>query len=236
MAGRQNNCESYFDLLKKNSLFEDAAHQSMLWLSEKCEMKYFLKGKDDIGHEKNFYKFCFIIRGKVKVFNLNSTDKQFTLFILSIHDVFDIFTLINNQPHHVCYEILEDLQVLVIPTDILRFWLKENPLTLHCFFKYTIQQFQLLESHILDVGTNQITARLANLLLQYYNVPNQKIESIDDLTHDELAQLIGTSRAVFNRHIQHFKKLGIIKVRRKHIEILNLPRLKELCELRDPLI
>lgn len=236
MGTKQNNEESYFDLLKKNSLFEDATHQSMLSLAEKCEMKYFIKGKDAIGHEKNFYKFCFIIRGKVKVFNLNSTDKQFTLFILSINDVFDIFTLINNQPHHVCYEILEDLQVLVIPTETLRFWLKENPLTLNCFFKYTIQKFQVLESHILDLGTNQVTARLANLLFQYYNVPSQKIESIDDLTHDELAQLIGTSRAVFNRHIQEFKKMGIIQVSRKHIEILNLPRLRELCEMRDPLI
>lgn len=94
MGTNQHNCESYIDLLKKNSLFEDTTHQSMKALAERCEMKFFTKGDADLSHERNFYKFCFIIKGKVKVFNLNNTDKQFTLFILSIHDVFDIFTLI----------------------------------------------------------------------------------------------------------------------------------------------
>lgn len=236
MATVQNNFDSYIDLLINNPLFEGATQQSMISLVENCKLKRLIKGTPCIGKDKTHYNFYFITNGKVKVFNLNNSDKQFTLFILSKNDVFDVFTLINNQQHNVCYDVLQDLDVLVISIDALRDWLKKNPLTLNCFFKYTIKKFELLESHILDLGTNNLTARLANLLLQHYNVKNHQIEGINDLTHDELAQLIGTSRAVFNHHIQEFKKAGIIHVSRKHIEILNILLLTELSQTEDPFI
>ncbi len=234
MATNQHNAEVYIELLRMHSLFEGTTMESLTSLVAHCKMKYLIKGTPCIGKEKIYYNFYFITKGKVKVFNLNNSDKHFTLFILSKNDVFDVFTLVNNRQHNVCYEILESLEVLVISMEALRDWLKQNPLTLNCFFKYTVQKFELLESHILDLGTNNLTARLANLLLQHYNLNSHKIERINDLTHDELAQLIGTSRAVFNRHIQEFKKAGIIKVSRKHIEIVNLTLLTELCQSGDP--
>lgn len=236
MATVRNDYDSYMNLLRNNPLFENTAHQSMISLAENCKMKHFIKGVPSIDKEKTHYNFYFITNGKVKVFNLNSSDKQFTLSILSKNDVFDVFTLINNQQHNVCYDVLQDVEVLVVSMDILRDWLKKNPLTLNCFFKYTIQKFESLEYHILDLGTNNITARLANLLLKYYNFKTNRIENINNLTQDELAQLIGTSRAVFNRHLQEFKKSGIIHVSRKYIEILNLPLLIKRGQLEDPFI
>lgn len=208
----------------------------MVSLAVNCKMKHLNKGAPYIDREKTHYNFYFITNGKIKVFNLNNSDKQFTLFILSENDVFDVFTLVNNQSHNVCYDVLQDLEVLVISMDTLRDWLKNNPLTLNCFFKYTIQKFQLLESHILDLGTNNLTARLANLLLKNYNTGKQRIEGINDLTHDELAQLIGTSRAVFNHRIQQFKKAGIIRVSRKNIEIIDISRLITLSKTEDPFV
>lgn len=232
----QHSRDSYFEFLRNNLLFEVATNESICNLVEHCEMKTLIKGLNSVDKERNLYKFYFITKGKLKVYNLNNTDKHFTLFILSKNDVFDVFTLINNHQHNVCYEILEDLELLVFSMDIIRDWLKNNPATLNSFFKYTIKQFESLESHILDLGTNSLTARLANLLLQYYNVTTHQIEGINDLTHDELAQLIGASRAAFNRHIQEFKKDGIIQVSRKHIEIINLPMLVKRSQKEDEFI
>lgn len=227
MVTEQNDRNYYFNLLRKHVLFETASNESISSLVANCNLKCLIKGENSIDKECTQYKFHFITKGKIKVFNLNSFDKHFTLFILSTNDVFDVFTLINNHQHNVCYEILENLELLVVPINYLRNWLKNNPSTLTSFFKYTIQKFELLESHILDLGTNNLTTRLANLLLQYYNFQTRQIEYINDLTHDELAQLIGTTRAVLNHHIQELKKAGIIKVSRKHIEILNLQSLAD---------
>ena len=103
------------------------------------------------------------------------------------------------------------------------------------FFKYTINKFELLETHILDLGTNGLTIRLANLLLRNYNINSKQIENINNLSHDELAQFIGTTRAVFNKHIQILKDDGIIRIRRKNIEVLNLELLIEKSHNRNSL-
>jgi CRP/FNR family transcriptional regulator len=216
-----NDCDFTFYLFRNNPLFEQTSNLSINDLVKNCKIENLNKGDCIIDKEKTLYKFYIIASGKLKVFNLNHSDKPFTLFILSKNDVFDIFTLINNQQHNVCYEILEDVELMVVSIDFLRSWLNENPLTLNSLFKYTIKNFELLENHILDLGTNSLTARLANLLLQYYNVNTKKLEGINDLTHDELAQLVGTSRAVFNHNLQKFKKEGIITVGRKRIEVIN---------------
>lgn len=226
----------YSNLLKQHPLLGSASAESIQSLSTHCYFKSLLKGKHTIDTHNHFYQFYFITEGKLKVYNLNSLNKHFTLFILSKNDVFDVFTLINNAKHHVCYEILENLELVVCPIDYLRNWLKNNPEILSAFFRYTIKKFELLESHILDLGTNSVPSRLANLLLVNLNYETRQIQEINNLTHDELAQLIGTSRAVCNRHLQEFKKSGIIEVSRKHIHVLNIALLTERSRLEDPFI
>lgn len=236
MCSEQRDSNSYFQLLRENSLFNSASDQSIHSLAAFCKLKCLIKGEHCIDAQHHLFQFYIIIKGKIKVFNLNNLDKPFTLFILSKNDVYDVFTLINNAQHHVCYEILQNLELLVFPIELFRDWLKKNPTILNAFFGYTIQKFALLESHILDLGTNNVASRLANLLLLNFNSNTHQIDGINDLSHDELAQLIGTSRAVFNRHIQDFKKAGIIKVTRKHIQILDIALLKGRSHLEDPFI
>lgn len=236
METLSHDYDFYSKLLKEHPLFRFASTQSIQSLATHCNFKSLLKGKHIIDTHNHFYQFNIITKGKLKVYNLNSLDKHFTLFILSQNDVFDVFTLINSAHHHVCYEILENLELLVCPIDYFRGWLKNNPEILNAFFRYTIKKLELLESHILDLGTNSVPSRLANLLLLNYNYKTCQIEEINDLTHDELAQLIGTSRAVLNRHLQEFKKAGIIKVTRKHIQILDIAHLTGRSHLEDPFI
>ena len=236
MDADHNNSDDFVKLLRHSSIFETTTNQSLHNLVASCTLKHLIKGVNTIDKENNVFKFHFIVKGKIKVFNLNQSDRHFTLFILSENDIFDVFSLMNTTPHNVCYEILEDLQLLVISTDAMREWLKHNPDTLKTFFQYTLAKFKILESQLLDVGTNSIAARVANLLLQHYNRDTCRIENINNLPHEELAQLIGTSRAVINRHIQRLKQEGIIYVSRKHIEILNIKLLQEQSRNSDPFI
>ena len=48
-----------------------------------------------------------------------------------------------------------------------------------------------------------------------------EIELINELTHLELAAMIGTTRAVLNRHLQEFKEQGVIETGKRQIRVLN---------------
>jgi CRP/FNR family transcriptional regulator len=56
------------------------------------------------------------------------------------------------------------------------------------------------------------------------------LELINDLPNDEIASMIGTTRAVVNRHIQELKKAGAITTKRSHIDIKDLQALIAIAE------
>lgn len=68
----------------------------------------------------------------------------------------------------------------------------------------------------------EIPARLARLILKNINQESKKLEFINDLSNEEIANLIGSTRAVVNRHFQEFKNEGILKLGRKKMEVINL--------------
>lgn len=51
---------------------------------------------------------------------------------------------------------------------------------------------------------------------------SKQLEVIHDLSNEEIANLIGSTKAVVNRHFQEFKHEGILKLGRKKMEVINL--------------
>jgi CRP/FNR family transcriptional regulator len=56
------------------------------------------------------------------------------------------------------------------------------------------------------------------------------LETINNLPNNEIANLIGTTRAVVNRNIQELKKAGAISVKRKQIIVENVEILKAISQ------
>lgn len=182
MATIGSDCEFCFRQLRKNPLFEHIPEQHLLILAGNCSLISRNKGEDCINNENMLYHFYVIVNGKIKVYKLSTANKKLTLSILSEHDVFDVFPLINMHQHHVSYEILENMRLLAISMNLMRDWLLKSPVAMQALFKYTIAKFQLMETQMLDLGTNYLPARLANLLLHYYNLKTHQLEGIDKMT------------------------------------------------------
>lgn len=216
----------YFETLCKNNLFKDVSPKSINSLLDISTPKIWPKQTTIADTEKTLFTFYIVISGKIKAYNFDQqNNRQLTLFILSRNDVFDLCTLMNGCLHDIYYETLDQTEVLAIPLFKMKKWMSENTIVINSFFGYIINKMQRLEEYVIDVSLEDTPTRLAKLLIKNMNTTSNKIELINDLSHRELAQLIGTTRAVINRHIQEFKKDGILKVERKYIEILDIKAL-----------
>ena len=85
-----------------------------------------------------------------------------------------------------------------------------------------------LEETATEMCLTNTISRLASLLIKNTNIHSDKLEVINNLPNEELASLLGTTRAVLNRNIQELKDLGAISVGRKHIEVINKKVLKSI--------
>jgi len=186
--------------------------------------------------EKRFY---IIIAGRIEIIKVNpDTGKAIALAILGEGDAFDVITLLDDKEHDPIAVALDDIQLLSAPIEMVRNWLDENRDFNHNFMPYLAQRMRLRESLISDLALYDTPTRLARLLLRYidsnhHNRHNEHhaITLFHDLTHETLAQMIGSARQVVNKHLQALKQEGILKTDEHNWSIEKLEALKEKAHI-----
>ena len=86
-----------------------------------------------------------------------------------------------------------------------------------------------MENLASDLSLYDTTTRLVKLIARNIEQEDgkQTLKLINNLSHEELANLIGTVRKVLNRSIQALKKEGLIDIKRKEICIKDSQTLLE---------
>ncbi len=178
------------------------------------------------GNELSFY-FYIVLKGKIKSYQINFNNaKEQTLFIYRQGDMFDTITLLDCKPHEVLYEVLESVELLELPIEKVREWLRTNEQFNRHFFPYIASQMRHTEELASDLSLFSTSERLSKLLLQNIN-PNDKhyFQLLQNLSKTEIAKLLGTVRHVVERHLKELEKDKTIKTSRKNIFIKDVNRL-----------
>ena len=173
----------------------------------------------------------FIVSGRLKVYQINPrSGREHTIMILGKGDVFDIMCMMDSDAHDMYYEAIDEMEILYLPTSDMQRWLAENPGMNRSIFAYMGKRVRQLEEVAADICLNSTLVRLSNLLLKNTNAKSHELEVIDNLPNNEIASLIGTTRAVVNRHIQELKNYGAISVSRKYIHVEDIAVLQSIAK------
>jgi len=83
-----------------------------------------------------------------------------------------------------------------------------------------------------DLSLYDVYQRIIRLFAKYVdqNSLNPKLGIIENLSHEEIASMVGSVRKVVNRTLQKLKKDGIIELSRKQIKLLDLQKLLDKLE------
>lgn len=173
--------------------------------------------------------FYFILSGKIKISQINpETSKEQTLYLLTRGDMFDVISLLDGREHDFIATALEESEVVEVPITHIRELIEDNPAFNRYFFPYLAKQMRNMEELAVDLSLYDVYNRLLRLIAR--NVDTAKGSSltlIHNLSHEELASLVGSVRKVVNRNIQKLKEDGIVEVSRKQLKLKNLQQLLE---------
>ncbi len=180
-----------------------------------------------LNHERFLFHFYIIISGRIKMYQVDeNSDKEYTLFLLAKGDVFDLYCLFDERSHQVYYECLDEIKVLAAPMKSIRSWLENHPECYRSFLVYSAKLMRQLETNVIQLIFSDTPTRLVKLLVSNFN-GSQNREFTNDLSNKELANLIGSTRAVVNRHLQKLKKSGSITMSRNRVKIRDLEQLQK---------
>ena len=193
--------------LRTNPLFENLDDDTLVSLMGCLSLKRWHKNSEFFYGDQTFYKFFIILSGRLKMYQI---------------DVFDVVSLLDGLKHSMNFETIDGFGVLYAPIDVMRDWIENHPKINKTLLPYLGRCMRMLEINLTDNVLSDIPTRLAKLILSNVNESSHQLQLINDLSNDEIANIIGSTRAVVNRQIQIFKKAGMLDIHRKSISIKDL--------------
>ncbi|NJW53213.1 Crp/Fnr family transcriptional regulator [Salinimicrobium oceani] len=232
---REKKRKKYLEALKTNKLLKDLKEEDLVNFLNKLEEEIWPKTSCNVNKSRTSHYFHFIISGRLKVYQVErETGREFTFFILRKGDAFDVLCLLDGCEHDVYYETIDRVVLLSIPIVAMRDWIAKHPEINKNLLPYLSHQMRILEEYASNVTLIDISTRLARLILKNINRESHQLELINDLSNEEIANLIGSTRAVVNRHLQQFKHDGILSIGREKVAIKDLDLLLEKARSQFP--
>jgi len=155
--------------------------------------------------------------GKTKLSTTSSEGKTLITNISQAGDVLGLNAVISNHPYEVTAEMIEPGQANFIPRDALMQFLKKHGEVALRVAEQLSRNYYTAYEEIRTLGlTTSPAEKLAKLLLSWYPEKlqtNQQAQVKLTLTHEEIAEMIGTTRETVSRLFSDFKKKQLVQVK-----------------------
>jgi len=212
--------------------FSDIGEKFRAEMEEYGKIVSFDRESDPFDYDETLENFFFILSGKIKIFQMNlKNGKEQTIYLMSRGDMYDTVVLLDGREHDLMCEVLEAGEAISVPVSRVREWMYRYPMFGEMVLKYVASQVRRVESIASDLTLLDTRERLIKLLVE--NLERSRITGmniLDNLSHAEIAKLIGTVRHVVDRHIKQLKEEGILDSGRKRLSLKNMQKLKKKLE------
>ncbi len=212
----------YFNFIKKSPYFSTLSDEVINEMLNNFYIEKWQKEDAPFNSQKTKNKFYIVISGRVKVFQINDNNgKEYIIEILNTGSLFDIICLLDGKDHPVLTEALDDVEAIVVPIYLIRNWIAKHPEFNKTLLPYLGRQMRFFEESATDLALLNTWSRTVKLFINHINanLHSSQLKLINNLTHTELANMIGSARNVLNRHLQKLKEENIIQIDRNHIEV-----------------
>ncbi|MEQ8191981.1 MAG: Crp/Fnr family transcriptional regulator [Candidatus Eremiobacterota bacterium] len=211
------------ELLKTIPLFSNLKEKYLLSLAQKtCEKNY---NEDTLilqkGEKSGFLGI--ILSGELKVILLSPQGREVNLAILKPYEYIGEMSLLDDEPHSATVITLKKSRLLILPRDAFQEILKENPEITLFLLKQYVKLVRKLSERIADLKFMDIYQRTAKKLAE---MSREGKEETLEITHQELANIVGSNRENVTRSLNEMEKKHILYMQKGKIVIKDLKAVK----------
>lgn len=219
-------------LLRKTHLLNHGSNEEVENLVKSPELNTFrarqviyLPGDRSVGVH-------FLIQGRVKVSKVTRDGKELTLAYRTEGDFFGDGCLVTRGPREEMAEAMEPSSSIEVPWESLLALVDSNPQVASFLARVTLIRQRDLESKFEQLIFKDVGAKLAELLLELGTrhgvVAQGGLELALKITHQELANLIGSTRETVSLTLSQFKRKGYITTEGRRVILANQDGLRSL--------
>lgn len=170
-----------------------------------------------------------ILSGQLRAYIISDEGREITLYRLFERDVciFSASCIMRNIQFEVIIEAEKDSKVIVLPPHIYKKLMEESAAVANFSNQIMGSRFTEVMWLIEQIMWKSFDKRLASFLIE-----ESVLDNTDSLkiTHEKIANHLGTAREVVTRMLRYFQSEGLVKLSRGTIELTDKKRLEEISE------
>ncbi|MEI7867341.1 MAG: Crp/Fnr family transcriptional regulator [Candidatus Methylumidiphilus sp.] len=205
--------------LKTISTFSDVPEPALSALAECATKKSFGKNCLIINEGDTAGPLFIILTGKVRVFLDSESGKSVTLSIQRSGSYFGELSLLDDQPRSASIVTLEPTLCAIIPQSAFVAWLRDEEASLGVMRGLT-RRIRSLTDNVRGLALCDVYTRLSKTLHELAVVQNDELVIIEKISHQELANQIGSSREMVSKIMKDLTTGGYLSINGKIIHIL----------------
>ena len=167
--------------------------------------------------------------GQLRVYTLSSEGREITLYRLFDHDIclFSASCVMPNIQFEVIIEAEKDCEMWVLPSCLFKDLMEESAVVANYANQLISSRFSEVMWLMEQIMWKSFDKRLASFLLE-----ESILEGTTSLkiTHEKIANHMGTAREVVTRMLRYFQGEGMVKLTRGAVEIVNEASLENLAQ------
>jgi len=195
------------------------------------EIAYYAKipsGREIFAEGDEVNGIALLMSGVVRVYKLSQTGREITLYRFGEGEscIITANAILHQQDFPAIAVVEQDAEAVIIPADTFKDLVRRYDPWRDFLFTLVSQRLSRVMEIIEEVAFQRMDHRIASFLLE-----RSKLENPISITHQEIANEIGSSREVVSRLLEDFTKQDFIYLSRGEIKVINFEGLKSFLTL-----
>ena len=160
-----------------------------------------------------------VLSGSIKVIRTDEDGREILLYYIKAGEscIMSFLAGIHNDTSKIKAIVEEDVEVLLIPVGKASDWIKEFPEWTDFIFALYQKRFEELLEVVNSVAFQKLDERLLNFIKKKCELTKSQTLYV---THEQLANELGTVRVVVSRLLKQMEDGGLIKLGRNKISLV----------------
>lgn len=160
-----------------------------------------------------------VTKGMLKVIRTEEDGREILLYYIVAGEscIMSFLGGMHNETSKVKAGVEEDAEILFLPMDKVTLFIKEYPQWLDYIFRLYHRRFEELLEIVNAIAFKKVDERLLNLLQKKAELTQSNAIAI---THEQLANELGTARVVVSRLLKQLEDIGKVKLGRNKISLM----------------
>ncbi|MBS1487528.1 MAG: Crp/Fnr family transcriptional regulator [Bacteroidetes bacterium] len=183
------------------------------------QIKTFAAGTKILQEQSYIQMIPIVLKGSLRVVRTEKDGREILLYYITPGEscIMSFLGGIHHEPSQVMAIAEEDTELLLIPVAKAGEWVKKFPEWTDYIFKSYHKRFEELLAVVNAIAFQKLDDRLLHLLNQKSQLFHSKEIKI---THQQLAQELGTTREVISRIVKQMEHDGLIRLARNKVVLV----------------